>query len=237
MLLLLLDTLLSGGDFLSGLGAVILMVPVMLFSLSLHETMHGFVALKLGDPTARNLGRLTLNPLKHIDLIGLISLLLFWIGWAKPVPINSRNFKNPKWGFALVALAGPLSNLLLGAVFAILLGVVLAIDNKTNASGFAGTLIGTVEALFLYAAIVNFVLAFFNMIPLPPYDGSRILFAFLPQKAYFAVMRYERYIMLASILVLFIIIRLFGSPFYWVGWNLTALIANPIKSGILFLIK
>ena len=112
-------------DIMNDIPRMLLMLPAILLSLSLHEAAHGYVAYKLGDPTARNLGRLTLNPLKHINLIGFLSMLFFRVGWANPVPINTRYFKKPKRDMALTALAGPLSNLCLAIIFTILLRLVM----------------------------------------------------------------------------------------------------------------
>ncbi len=215
---------------------LVLTLPIMLFALSVHETMHGFVALKLGDPTARNLGRLTLNPRKHIDPVGFAVLLLFGFGWARPVPINARYFKNPKWGFALVALAGPLSNFLLGLLNAALHGVLWAFYAKAvnvGLEGFRLTLLYWSAIFFLLAAELNFIYSVFNMIPIPPYDGSRILYAFLPPRAYFAVMRYERQIMLGVLAVLVICAYLLPvSPFSWVATRLTDLVASPVANAV-----
>ena len=215
----------------------LLLLPTLLFALSLHETMHGFVALKLGDPTARNLGRLTLDPRRHIDPIGFLVLMVFGFGWAKPVPVNARNFKNPKWGFALVALAGPLSNFLLGVVNAAIYGVLSAFYVNAAYHGLTGfrlDLLYWSAAFFGLAAMLNFIYSVFNMIPLPPYDGSRILFAFLPPRAYFAVMRYERYILFGLLAVLILCSYVLPvSPFSWVAQKLTGWIANPIYKGVL----
>lgn len=230
-------SLFSGSGIGSYLISLLLMLPIMLFSLSLHETMHGFVAWRLGDPTARNLGRLTLNPAKHIDPIGFLVMLLVGIGWAKPVPINSRYFKNPKWGFALVALAGPLSNFLLGVINAVLYGAVTAwrvnveytAEGVARGAGFAGNFLYWLGMFFLLAAWLNFIYSIFNMIPVPPYDGSRILFAFLPTKTYFSVMRYERQIMIGLLVFLVLLNYLLPvSPFSWVAQKLTDLIAEPV---------
>ena len=227
---------LLGGNFRETLIVFLLLLPTMLFSLSLHETMHGLVALKLGDPTARNMGRLTLNPKKHIDPIGFLVLMLFGFGWARPVPVNARNFKNPRWGMALVALAGPLSNFLLGALNAVIYGVLLAFYaavSHNGLSGFGVSLLDWSATFFYFAALLNFIYAAFNMIPLPPYDGSRILYVFLPQKAYFAVMRYERYILFGLLALLILCNHIFGfSPFSWVAGKLTDLIAYPVANGI-----
>lgn len=113
--------MLGGGSMQSYFISLLLALPVVLLALSLHEAAHGFVALRLGDPTARNLGRITLNPIKHLDIIGFISMLLVGFGWANPVPVNTRHFKKPRRDMALTALAGPASNLLLSLVFLLLL--------------------------------------------------------------------------------------------------------------------
>ena len=130
-----LTNLLSGGDPKQFIITLLLRLPIVLLMLSVHETAHGYVAYKLGDPTAKNLGRLTLNPIKHLDPIGFISMILFGIGWANPVPINTRNFKNPRRDMALSGAAGPVSNLLLALIFAILLRasyILLPFINFTN---------------------------------------------------------------------------------------------------------
>jgi len=190
--------LLGGGDPRAYLIQILLSLPIVLIALCLHETAHGFVAYKLGDPTARNLGRLTLNPLKHLDPIGFICMLLFGFGWAKPVPINTRYFKNPKRDMAISALAGPVSNLLLAVVFALLL--------KLYYSFFIFSVPANV-AYFIYLFLVlgirlNITLAVFNLIPIPPLDGSRIVLLFLPTETYFKIMRYERYLSIALMIAL-----------------------------------
>ena len=227
-------SLLSRGDFKSFLISMLLSLPVIFFALSVHESAHGLVASWMGDRTARNLGRITLNPLKHLDPMGFISMLLFGIGWAKPVPINSRNFRNPKWGFVFSSLAGPLSNFLLGIINALLYGFVYAryivvLYQSETMGSFHATLLYWLAQFFLIGAMINFIYSVFNMIPVPPYDGSRILFAFLPTKTYFAVMRYERQIMMVMLLVIFLVAFLSPvSPFSWVAEKLTTRFAEPI---------
>ncbi len=196
--------MLGGGDLTSFLISILLSLPVVLLSLSLHEAAHGYVALKLGDPTARNLGRLTLDPKKHLDPIGFLCMLLAGFGWANPVPINSRNFKKPRRDIALSALAGPLSNLLLSFIFLLLL--------RFLGFGMLATVVPTTEkqAMLIYFAILflyygvymNITLAVFNLLPVPPLDGSRILCYFLPPRLYLKYARYERTIALVVMLLL-----------------------------------
>lgn len=165
---------------------------VVLLTLTLHEFAHGIVAYKLGDNTAKLNGRLTLNPIKHIDPFGAICMLFFRIGWARPVPINPRNFKNPKRGFALTALAGPVTNLMLGfsvVPFMLLIGTI----EFTEKTFFYYLAVTVYQFLYLFH-YTNIGFAVFNLLPIPPFDGSRILNVVLPPRAYFKVMKYERFI-------------------------------------------
>ena len=188
---------------------LLLSLPIILLALSLHETAHGFVAYKLGDPTAKNLGRLTLNPIKHLDPLGFLCMLLAGFGWAKPVPINSRNFKKPRRDIALTSIAGPVSNLILAFIFVIILRVVD--EPLTRVMYRADFIMGNSPYIFIvqytytfiYIAIsLNINLAVFNLLPIPPLDGSKILYMFLPPKMYFKIAPYERYISLAFMLLL-----------------------------------
>ena len=195
-------------NFLSDLPLLLLSLPVMLMALSVHESAHGYAACKLGDPTARNLGRITLNPVKHFDLFGFLSMLVFHIGWAKPVPINARHFKNPRRDFAIVGAAGPLSNICLAVIHLLLLRVVMffvtvAYNNNTLPVGVWLTVLSLVVYILYVGVAMNIILAIFNLIPIPPFDGSRIFYAFLPPKWYFGVMKYERYIMMGCIVLFF----------------------------------
>ncbi len=176
---------------------------VVMFSLSVHETAHGYVAYKLGDPTARNLGRLTLDPKKHLDTIGTICMLLFGFGWAKPVPVNSRYFKNHKRDMALTAFAGPVSNLLVSFICLLLSEILYAaVKDMYITSEFAINIINYVFLFFGYAHSLNLYLAIFNLIPIPPLDGSRLLLIFLPDKYYFGLMKYEQYIKIIFLVLL-----------------------------------
>ena len=178
----------------------ILSALAVLIILTVHEFAHGYVAYKLGDDTPRNLGRLTLNPIKHLDPVGAVCMVLFHFGWAKPVPVDPRNFKNPKKGFAIVAIAGPLSNLIMAFFSALLYLLIIAFFKDTAfESEFAFKLVqNTLTFVFIFHSI-NVGLAIFNLIPIPPLDGSRILNVVLPPKTYFKIMQYERTIYLVLI--------------------------------------
>ena len=174
---------------------VLLSVIPALICITLHELSHGFVAYKLGDDTAKRMGRLTLNPIKHIDPIGLLMMVLFKFGWAKPVPVDMRKFKNPKRGMALTALAGPVSNLLIAVVALALYGALYPFLD-------GGAIGGYVLQMVYLTAYISIALAVLNIIPIPPLDGSKVLFSFLSDKSYVKLMRYERYGMLILILLI-----------------------------------
>lgn len=184
----------------------LLCIPAALISLTVHEFAHGYAAYKLGDPTARALGRLTLNPLAHLDPIGTVCMVLFRFGWAKPVPVNPRLFRNPRNGMAITAAAGPLSNLILAvisALLALLTGkLTVAIYPFIVENAFLVNFMFYLQVFFGVLHTLNLTLCVFNLIPLPPLDGSRILYIFLPPKYYFGVMKYERTIRLVLLIAL-----------------------------------
>ena len=170
---------------------------VLFTAMPIHESAHAFVSYKLGDPTAKQQGRLTLNPLKHLDLMGSVFLVFAGFGWAKPVPVDPRYYKNPKTGMALSSLAGPVSNLLLAFVCMILhkFAVYAFYASQSQVLYYAALILSTM-------VLTNVVLAIFNLIPVPPFDGSRVFGLILPEKAYWSVMRYERYILGAVFILL-----------------------------------
>lgn len=194
--------LIRGGNALSIFMGVCVSAFVVFCVMPIHEYSHALVATKLGDQTARLSGRLTLNPMAHISPWGAIMILLVGFGYAKPVPVNVRNtkMKNKKAAMALIALAGPLSNLIIGFLSVMVRYVIIVAASKHG--GEMTTAIFALNIFFQYSAIININLAVFNLIPIPPLDGSRILFAILPSKFYFGIMKYERYIMAAMFLLL-----------------------------------
>ena len=188
----------SISDFLNnmdwwGLLTLLISAAAALLCITLHELSHGFVAWRLGDPTAKNAGRLTLNPIRHLDVVGLLMMLVAKVGWAKPVPVDMRYFKHPRQGMALTALAGPAANFLtaLAAV-----GVSSAVFH--------------LAPLGCQLAVLSVGLGLFNLIPLSPLDGSKILFALLPDRIYYTILRYEKYVM--GVVILLVLVGVFDKP-------------------------
>ena len=163
-----------------------------LVCITFHELSHGLVAYRLGDPTAKDAGRLTLNPIKHIDLVGLVMMLVAHVGWAKPVPVDMRYFQHPKRGMALTALAGPGANFLLALVSLLLGSVMMAFLEM-------GPVTLYVLLFLMYVAVLSVGLGIFNLIPISPLDGSKILYALLPDEAYYKILRYERFGMIVVV--------------------------------------
>ena len=157
-------------------------IPILI-ALTVHELSHGLAAYALGDDTAKNMGRLTLNPIKHIDPVGLLMMFVFRFGWAKPVPVNPYNFKNPKAGMAYTAFAGPLSNFLLAAL-------ILIFQVPLIRAYLGGSMLADIA---LSTAVISVFLGVFNLLPIPPLDGSKIFISVLPDRQYQTVLQYERY--------------------------------------------
>ena len=194
-----------------GLSSALVTAVAALFCITFHELSHGYVAYKLGDPTAKRAGRLTLNPIRHIDPFGLLMMIVAKVGWAKPVPVDPRYFKDPKKGMALTALAGPMSNFILA--FAAL-GLCSLLYHLPIRNGEAGSIAFLVLACFLgNIAILSAGLGLFNLIPIPPLDGSKVLYSVLPDRIYGKILRYERYIML--LVIVLTLSGVFSKPLSW----------------------
>jgi len=167
------------------LDALMRVIPALI-CITIHELAHGFTAYKLGDPTAKEMGRLTFNPIKHIDPMGLLMMLVLRFGWAKPVPVNMHNFKYPKWYMAFTAVAGPISNLILAVIFMFIFGLLIIPLSGSEAGA-------VINEMIFNTIYISIALSVFNMLPLPPLDGSKFLFSVLPEKTYFKLMQYERF--------------------------------------------
>ncbi len=165
----------------------VIQIPVFLAAIILHEIAHGYMAYQLGDSTAKDAGRLTLNPIKHIDPLGAIAFFIIKIGWAKPVPVNPMNFKDPGRDMIKVALAGPGMNLFLATISA------LAFRGLVSFPILPGFILEPVAVAFIFSVQINILLAVFNCLPIPPLDGSRVLIYFLPAKAAQSYARFERF--------------------------------------------
>ena len=178
----------------AGLVTFLFTAAASLLCITLHELAHGFSAYLLGDQTAKRAGRLTLNPIRHIDVLGLLMMLTVHVGWAKPVPINMSNFRHPKRGMAITALAGPLANFLLSFA-ALFVGRFVWARGVNSEAGVY------VLLALMYVAVLSLGLGLFNLIPISPLDGSKILLSFLPDQICYTVLRYERYVALALLLL------------------------------------
>lgn len=188
-------------DFTSALIGILACLLIVFLVLPFHEWAHGFAAYKLGDNTAKYSGRLKFNPLAHIDPFGALCLLLFNFGWAKPVPVDPRNFKRPKTDMAIVALAGPLANVIAALAGGLVLNAIYVFGASSLLSG--GILM-YVAVFFQYYITINIFLAAFNIIPIPPLDGSKILFAFLPDRIVYKIYQYQQFFFIAIYLLLFL---------------------------------
>lgn len=172
---------------------LIILAPPLLLALTFHEFAHGYVAYRLGDPTAQSAGRLTLNPLKHLDPIGTIAFFFIKFGWAKPVPVNPTYFRNPKKDMLWVALAGPATNLILAIISAMLAKGIWLLATVLPYSTALEAFLVPLNGMLIASVWINLVLCIFNFLPIPPLDGSRILMGLLPNKAAMSYMQVERY--------------------------------------------
>lgn len=200
--------LVRDGDYLS-FAVLILSTCFVVFCCGpIHEFAHAYVAEKCGDDTARLKGRLTLNPFAHLDFIGTLMIFFFGIGYAKPVPVNPARLKHPRRDMALISLAGQVSNLLMAFVSVWVYYILMAVGGSNIA-------VGAVAYFFSYAAQINVMLAVFNFLPIPPLDGSKIFSAILPDRIYFKIMQYDRYIMIGLMVLLFT--GLLNTPLSWIS--------------------
>lgn len=199
-------------------------VIIIFVVLPLHEYAHGWIAYKLGDNTAKYSGRLTMNPIEHIDPLGALAILLFGFGWAKPVPVDPRNFKNPKVGMALTALAGPVSNLLAATFGAVVYQLVFLAKGNISMSLLMG-----IFTFLQYYILINIGLAVFNLIPIPPLDGSKILAAFLPDRIIYKYSKHQNVI--TMILFALIFLGVLSVPLsylqYWMYSGIMWLVGLP----------
>ncbi len=169
---------------------LLIQIPILLATLTIHEFSHGYVAYLLGDDTAKRAGRLTLNPISHIDPIGLLMLFIVRIGWAKPVPVNPYNFNNQKRDMAITAAAGPAANFVMAIILSVFFNLLKAANPNLLYSGSVMAQFFT--GMLLYAILINLALGIFNLIPIPPMDGSKILGGFLSDEAYYRYTAQER---------------------------------------------
>jgi len=181
---------------LSKLIDLIYTIPAVIIAISLHEAAHGLISYKLGDPTPKKDGRLSLNPLKHFDPIGTLCLIFFHFGWAKPVMVNPYYYKNKKQGMVLVALAGPFMNFLIAFISIFLINII-------STTIFTNRIFIHLYIFLIYLATINIGLGIFNLVPVPPLDGSKVLGAVLPNDKYFKYMHYEQYGMIVLVILLF----------------------------------
>lgn len=180
----------------------IMLVPGLM-AITCHEVSHGFIANRFGDPTARNLGRLTLNPLKHLDIIGTLMVIIVGIGWAKPVPVNFANLRNPKRDMIWVAAAGPITNMILATASAMLMRLLVSSTGAVSDSSWLQLFLEPVVLMLAFSVYINLLLAVFNLIPLPPLDGGRVLVGLLPYKQAASLARIEPYGMIIIIVLVF----------------------------------
>ena len=200
--------MISVSDFLEemdwwGLVTLVIVAAASLLCITLHELSHGFTAWRLGDPTAKNAGRLTLNPIRHLDPIGLLMMLVARVGWAKPVPVDMRYFRHPKRDMALTALAGPAANFATALIAVALASLIWHVTSLERVSLL-------ILCFLSNMALLGVGMGLFNLIPISPLDGSKILFALLPDRVYYRILRYERFVGVA--LIILVLLGVFSRP-------------------------
>ncbi|MGH7808467.1 MAG: site-2 protease family protein [Thermodesulfobacteriota bacterium] len=193
---------------------ILIQAPVILFALTVHEFCHAWVADLLGDDTAKRQGRLTLNPIAHLDVLGTILMFVAGFGWAKPVPVNAMNFKDPRKGMLLVAIAGPASNLVMAIAAGLFLRFTIPNLTGVELNSSLSSVITVSLVMVILTLQFGIALAVFNMIPIPPLDGSRVLYALLPQRQAYAYSRFEPY----GMLILFGLFFFGGRVFAYILW-------------------
>ena len=211
-------------NFTSQMQSMLFILPVMLLAIVCHECAHGWVSYKLGDPTAKNAGRLTLNPFKHLDLLGALCMLVFRVGWAKPVPIDPRYYCDRKNGIIYVSLAGPSANITLAFISLFLEGLLFKLGNPDS------MVMWVLCQLCYYSAVINIGLCLFNLVPIPPLDGSKVLgnLSVWAAKQYYKLQRYWR-----LILIVLLVTGILSKPLGWLNemlcnaiWKIVCLILN-----------
>jgi Zn-dependent protease len=201
----------------------VMLVPALM-AITCHEVSHGFIADKLGDNTARYMGRLTLNPLKHLDIIGTLMVFIVGIGWAKPVPVNFNNLRNPKRDMIWVAAAGPITNFIMATASAVVLRGLAALGDRIPDAAMIQMLIDPIALMLAFSIYINLLLAIFNLIPVPPLDGGRVAVGLLPYRQSNALARVEPFGMIIIIVLVFFT-NIFGhviSPILNAGVHLLA---------------
>lgn len=189
---------------------LIYVVPAILISVTLHELAHGYVSYKMGDPTPKEDGRLSLNPLRHLDLFGTLALLFAGFGWAKPVRVDARYYKDPKTGMVWTAFAGPLANFILSFICIFLFVLMLKYGHILVTNDLFYSVFGYLSELLNYTAVLSLGQAIFNMIPIPPLDGSKILYGMLPDSVYEWFLRNEY--LLSGIIFLLLLTNVINGP-------------------------